>query len=127
MKNRYRNHQVKIRMTEAEYRHLRAMVCKSGMTQQAILLSAFCNIRATTPDEIDQLKEANEHLKAICQNIRAIGNNVNQIAKHTNQCAGINQKDVVAVQNCIRTLNMEASEIWQYSRYVMQRLQGTQH
>ncbi|MCR5313659.1 MAG: MobC family plasmid mobilization relaxosome protein [Bacteroidaceae bacterium] len=127
MKKRHRTHQVKIRMTEAEYRHLKIMTRKSGMTQQGILLSAFCNVKATTPEEIEQLKETNKQLKTICQNIRAIGNNINQIAKYANQCAGINPSDVLTTQKHIRTLNKEVTELWQYSRYVIQRLQGTPH
>ena len=93
-KNRKRPHQIKIRMSTAEYRHLKTRLKKSGMTQQALIMCALLGIRLTTPEELEQLHISNEQLKEICQNMRAIGNNINQIARHTNQCSQVSKSDI---------------------------------
>ena len=126
-KNRRRPHQVKIRMSTAEYRHLKTRLKKSGMTQQALIMCALLGIRLTTPEELEQLRMSNEILKEICQNMRAIGNNINQIARHSNQCSQVSKSDIDYLKEQVERISKENNKLWQLSRYLIVRLQGTHH
>ncbi len=126
-KNRRRPHQVKIRMSTAEYRHLKTRLKKSGMTQQALIMCALLGIRLTTPEELEQLRISNEQLNVISQNLRAIGNNINQIARHANQCSHISPSDIEYIKQNIENINKEVNKVWLCSRYVTQRLLGAHH
>ncbi len=125
-KNRKRPHQIKIWMSTAEMKHLKSRIKKSGMTQQALIMNALLDIRMTTPEELEQLRISNDQLKDIAQNMRAIGNNINQIARHANQCSQVSPSDIEYIKQNFENLNKEVNELWQYSRYVLIRVQGTQ-
>ena len=122
-----RTHQIKIRLSDSEYLQVKDKISKSGLTQQAYLICALEQIKSTTPEELEELKKTNEHLKIISQNIRSIGNNINQLAKHTNIVGVTSSSDIKDVKLLVQSLHKEVATLWQYSRAVILRLKASPH
>lgn len=69
---RMRNRTVLLRLTDNELDHLRALVAKSGLSQEAYLRSLIVGLRPRDKPPPDYY--------AMMRELHAIGNNLNQIA-----------------------------------------------
>ncbi len=69
---RMRNRTVLLRLTDDELAHLRALVSKSGLSQEAYLRSLIAGLRPRDKPPPDYY--------AMTRELHAIGNNMNQIA-----------------------------------------------
>lgn len=82
--NRKRNKAVTIRLTEAEYDDLQARVRKTGISQQAYIISAIQGAVITSIDELLILKEAGKTFADLVRLLRGLSTNINQIARIAN-------------------------------------------
>ena len=69
---RTRNRTILLRLTDDELAHLRTLVAKSGLSQEAYLRSLITGLRPRDKPPPDYL--------AMMRELHAIGNNLNQIA-----------------------------------------------
>lgn len=100
MKMRKRNIQVITRLNKKEQQHLKTMVKRSGLTQEAYirhLINGVVPVDAPPVDYYVMMKE-----------LHAVGNNLNQIARKAHQ---LNAIDVQRYDKAVRDFENAVAEI----------------
>lgn len=93
--NRTRKKQIVIRMTDEEFKAVKAKVDKSGMRQQDYLIGAITGQKITNTDG----------LKELTPELKRIGVNINQIAKACNQGSQASYEEIQRIRE-------ELNEVW---------------
>lgn len=104
--NRYRQKQIKFRLSEEEAKKLQAKIEQSGMSQQEYLVRCALDKPVTN---LDGLKE-------VIPGMKRIGTNLNQIARSLNSTGFYKYNLIIENQK-------ELKELWQYVKQYLQKVE----
>lgn len=123
MENRKRNHQIKFRLTDSEYKELMSMIELSGLTIQQYLLQASLHPHLIDKSIIDEIKIVNRSISDLNGELNHIGNNFNQIAKHVNINGSLDQRQNLSYFRDILSEFMDdTKEIWNEVRKLIKEM-----
>ena len=110
-KMRTDNHQVNIRVNEAEYAKIQASARIMGLT-----VPKYCK-HLVMQSKLKEPKLADEEYQKIIVDLSRIGNNINQIARQLNQSKSeVAEEEWLAVKEQLEGLDREVAEVWQRLR-----------
>lgn len=110
-KMRTDNHQVNIRVNEAEYAKIQASARIMGLT-----VPKYCK-HLVMQSKLKEPKLADEEYHKIIVDLSRIGNNINQIARQLNQSKSeVAEEEWLAVKEQLEGLDREVAEVWQRLR-----------
>ncbi len=125
--NRKRNKAVTVRMNESEYADFQNKVEKSGLTQQAYIISAVRGATITPADEIEVLREISQTFADFERQVRGLGTNVNQIAHVANGQGYLpTESTLTHLSEQITILRRESEKIWQSIRSSINQQKATE-
>ena len=105
------NHQVNIRVNEAEYAKIQASARIMGFT-----VPKYCK-HLVMQSKLKEPKLADEEYHKIIVDLSRIGNNINQIARQLNQSKSeVAEEEWLAVKEQLEGLDREVAEVWQRLR-----------
>ena len=105
------NHQVNIRVNEAEYAKIQASARIMGLT-----VPKYCK-HLVMQSKLKEPKLADEEYHKIIVDLSRIGNNINQIARQLNQSKSeVAEGEWFAVKEQLEGLDREVAEVWQRLR-----------
>jgi t-SNARE complex subunit (syntaxin) len=105
------NHQVNIRVNEAEYAKIQASARIMGLT-----VPKYCK-HLVMQSKLKEPKLADEEYHKIIVDLSRIGNNINQIARQLNQSKSeVAEEEWLAVKEQLEGLDREVAEVWQRLR-----------
>lgn len=105
------NHQVNIRVNEAEYAKIQASARIMGLT-----VPKYCK-HLVMQSKLKEPKLADEEYHKIIVDVSRIGNNINQIARQLNQSKSeVAEEEWFAVKEQLEGLDREVAEVWQRLR-----------
>ena len=105
------NHQVNIRVNEAEYAKIQASARIMGLT-----VPKYCK-HLVMQSKLKEPKLADEEYHNIIVDLSRIGNNINQIARQLNQSKSeVAEEEWLAVKEQLEGLDREVAEVWQRLR-----------
>lgn len=105
------NHQVNIRVNEAEYAKIQASARIMGLT-----VPKYCK-HLVMQSKLKEPKLADEEYHKIIVDLFRIGNNINQIARQLNQSKSeVAEEEWLAVKEQLEGLDREVAEVWQRLR-----------
>ena len=105
------NHQVNIRVNEAEYAKIQASARIMGLT-----VPKYCK-HLVMQSKLKEPKLAEEEYHKIIVDLSRIGNNINQIARQLNQSKSeVAEEEWLAVKEQLEGLDREVAEVWQRLR-----------
>ena len=105
------NHQVNIRVNEAEYAKIQASARIMGLT-----VPKYCK-HLVMQSKLKEPKLADEEYHKIIVDLSRIGNNINQIARQLNQSKSeVAEEEWLAVKEQLEGLDKEVAEVWQRLR-----------
>ena len=105
------NHQVNIRVNEAEYAKIQASARIIGLT-----VPKYCK-HLVMQSKLKEPKLADEEYHKIIVDLSRIGNNINQIARQLNQSKSeVAEEEWLAVKEQLEGLDREVAEVWQRLR-----------
>lgn len=105
------NHQVNIRVNEAEYAKIQASARIMGLT-----VPKYCK-HLVMQSKLKEPKLADEEYHKIIVDLSRIGNNINQIARQLNQSKSeVAEEEWLAVKEQLEGLDREVTEVWQRLR-----------
>ena len=105
------NHQVNIRVNEAEYAKIQASARIMGLT-----VPKYCK-HLVMQSKLKEPKLADEEYHKILVDLSRIGNNINQIARQLNQSKSeVAEEEWLAVKEQLEGLDREVAEVWQRLR-----------
>ena len=108
---RTENHQVNIRVNEAEYAKIQASARIMGLT-----VPKYCK-HLVMQSKLKEPKLADEEYHKIIVDLSRIGNNINQIARQLNQSKSeVAEEEWLAVKEQLEGLDREVAEVWQRLR-----------
>ena len=114
---RRRNKAVTVRMNETEYADFQNKVAKSGLSQQAYVISAVRGATITPSDEIAVLKEISKTFADFEKQVRGLGTNVNQMARVANGQGFLPGKETLTrLSEQVGNMRKESEKIWQSIR-----------
>ena len=115
--NRKRNRAITIRMNDREYALLQKKVAETGLSQQAYIISAVCNVKISSSNETSVLKDISKTFADHERQIRGMATNVNQMA-HVANGHGIvpSTEELKKLSEQIREYREESEKIWQSIR-----------
>lgn len=123
MENRKRNHQIKFRLTDSEYKELMSMIELSGLTIQQYLLQASLKPNLIDKSVIEELKSVNQSISDMNGELNHIGNNFNQIAKHVNINGSLDQRqDLSYFRDVLSEFMSDTKEIWNDVRKLIKEM-----
>ena len=101
------NHQVNIRVNEAEYAKIQASARIMGLT-----VPKYCK-HLVMQSKLKEPKLADEEYHKIIVDLSRIGNNINQIARQLNQSKSeVAEEEWLAVKEQLEGLDREVAEVW---------------
>ena len=103
--NRTRNHQIKVRVNDAELALIKEKIRVSGLSQQEYIIRALKEQPITITD--------NSALKKIIPELKRQGNNLNQLTKKMNIYG---QVDSVALEKLAKELEAVWQQLRQYTQ-----------
>ena len=105
------NHQVNIRVNEAEYAKIQASARIMGLT-----VPKYCK-HLVMQSKLKEPKLADEEYHKIIVDLSRIGNNINQSARQLNQSKSeVAEEEWLAVKEQLEGLDREVAEVWQRLR-----------
>ena len=105
------NHQVNIRVNEAEYAKIQASARIMGLT-----VPKYCK-HLVMQSKLKEPKLADEEYHKIIVDLSRIGNNINQIARQLNQSKSeVAEEEWLTVKEQLEGLDREVAEVWQRLR-----------
>ena len=105
------NHQVNIRVNEAEYAKIQASARIMGLT-----VPKYCK-HLVMQSKLKEPKLADEEYHKIIVDLSRIGNNINQIARQLNQSKSeVAEEEWLSVKEQLEGLDREVAEVWQRLR-----------
>lgn len=123
MENRKRNHQIKFRLTDSEYKELMSMIELSGLSIQQYLLQTSLKPNLIDKSIIDELKSVNQSISDMNGELNHIGNNFNQIAKHVNINGSLEQRQNLSYFRDILSEYMDdTKDIWNDVRKLIKEM-----
>lgn len=123
MENRKRNHQIKFRLTDSEYKELMSMIELSGLSIQQYLLQSSLHPHLIDKSVVDKLKSVNQSISDMNGELNHIGNNFNQIAKHVNINGSLEQRQNLSYFRDILSEYMDdTKEIWNDVRKLIKEM-----
>ena len=123
MENRKRNHQIKFRLTDSEYKELMSMIELSGLSIQQYLLQSSLHPHLIDKSIIDELKSVNQSISDLNGELNHIGNNFNQIAKHVNINGSLEQRQNLSYFRDILSEFMDdTKDIWNEVRKLIKEM-----
>lgn len=123
MENRKRNHQIKFRLTDSEYKELISMIELSGLSIQQYLLQSSLHPHLIDKSVVDKLKSVNQSISDLNGELNHIGNNFNQIAKYVNINGSLDQRQNLSYFRDILSEYMDdTKEIWNDVRKLIKEM-----
>ena len=114
---RRRNKAITIRLTEEEYALLCSKLKRTGVSQQAYIISAIKNVSVIPSDQLAVMKEISATFASLEQQLRGMATNINQmarIANSRNYAPGIRVLEKISRE--IAGYRKDSEEIWQSIR-----------
>lgn len=97
------NHQVNIRVNEAEYAKIQA---------SASIMAKYCK-HLVMQSKLKEPKLADDEYHKIIVDLSRIGNNINQIARRLNQSKSeVAEEEWIAVKDQLEALDKEVAHVW---------------
>lgn len=123
MENRKRNHQIKFRLTDSEYKELMSMIELSGLSIQQYLLQSSLHPHLIDKSIIDEIKIVNQSIADLNGELNHIGNNFNQIAKHVNINGSLDQRQNLSYfRDILSEFMNDTKEIWNDVRKLIKEM-----
>lgn len=102
------NHQVNIRVNEAEYAKIQTSARIMGLS-----VPKYCK-HLVMKSKLKEPKLADEEYHKIIVDLSRIGNNINQIARRLNQAKSeLAEEEWLAVKEQLEALDGEVAHVWQ--------------
>ena len=102
------NHQVNIRVNEAEYAKIQASARIMGLS-----VPKYCK-HLVVKSKLKEPKLADDEYHKIIVDLSRIGNNINQVARQLNQAKSeVAEDECIAVKDQLEALDKEVAEVWQ--------------
>lgn len=126
--NRTRTHQVKYRLSDAEYKTYLKKVEASGMTQQEYFLHVMNDSNITVDNNLEQIPELLQAVYDLLRQVKGIAVNCNQMARvcNTNRKTPTGKKLEELADSCNNFLK-EGNEIWASLKQLIHHAVHTQH
>ena len=121
---RLRNRAVTVRMTEEEYRAMKAKVEESGLPQQTYIIEAVTGSPIIDSSGVKQLlavwKENSRNLSDLVRQIKGLGTNVNQMAHIANGQGYLPAvRSLDGISEKLDLARKEAEKIWRSTRLLI--------
>lgn len=102
------NHQVNIRVNEAEYAKIQASARIMGLS-----VPKYCK-HLVMHSKLKEPKLADDEYHHIIVDLSRIGNNINQIARRLNQAQDeLAEEEWLAVKDQLKALDKEVAHVWE--------------
>lgn len=126
--NRTRTHQVKYRLSDAEYKMYLKKVEASGMTQQEYFLHVMNDSNITVDNNLEKIPELLQVLYDLLRQVKGIAVNCNQMARvcNTNRKTPTGKKLEELADSCNNFMK-EGNEIWASLKQLIHRAVHMQH
>lgn len=121
--NRTRTHQVKYRLSDAEYKTYLKKVEASGMTQQEYFLHVMNDSNIKIDNNLELLPELLQVLYDLLRQVKGIAVNCNQMARvcNTNRKTPTGKKCEELAESCNNFIK-EGNEIWASLKQLIHRV-----
>ena len=121
---RLRNRAVTVRMTEEEYRAMKAKVEESGLPQQTYIIEAVTGSPIIDSSGVKQLlavwKENSRNLSDLVRQIKGLGTHVNQMAHIANGQGYLPAvRSLDGISEKLDLARKEAEKIWRSTRLLI--------
>lgn len=114
---RNRSNCVSIRYSDEEYKVLQEKINESGQTKSAYIINATLNGKASSADDVNEMKEQSKLLLDIDKQLRGMGTNLNQMAHVANGKGIIPSVDKLKeIEREVVDIKREVDDIWQSTR-----------
>jgi hypothetical protein len=125
--NRTRTHQIKYRLSDAEYKTYLKKVEASGMTQQEYFLHVMNDSNIKIDNNLELLPELLQVLYDLLRQVKGIAVNCNQMARvcNTNRKTPTGKKCEELAESCNNFIK-EGNEIWASLKQLIHRVVHTQ-
>lgn len=112
--NRTRNHQVKIRMTDAEYDDFVNKLENSHLTMQSYILNAIKNIPLPSAASYNEIVSLSSTIRDELNQLRGIAVNINQLARVANSVGDLpSESKYKSLAEKIMQIRKEKEDTWQ--------------
>lgn len=125
--NRTRTHQIKIRLSDDEYKAFLKKLEESKLTQQEYILTAINDSDIKVDNNLEQVPELLQVLYDLLRQVKGIATNCNQMARvaNINRKTPAGKKYEELADNCTNFIK-EGNELWVLLKQLIQRATHTQ-